>query len=306
MTRLLLFAAALSLAACASDPEAPDADFDGNVSQAGPISDPGPMPVDAPAGTVQPTSTVRLDYVGTLPDGSTFDSGSNVTFSMQEVVPGFTKGMTGMEAGETRTFDVAPADGYGANPPPGIPANTDLTFEVTGPRGDVTGGALAGVRPSQAGDWRGVVSTPLGPLRLASPAASRSARVCYVKRRTLGAHLPHSPWPNSPIPSGQRSSTRSTTHAPGAGRPMEDERQTVEAVVWRHRNGAKWRAVPAEFGPWARAAHLHIRWSELGVWERAFEYLRDRGHPDLSEGHARRHRRPRPRSVGRPTEGGGR
>ena len=69
----------------------------------------------------------------------------------------------------------------------------------------------------------------------------------------------------------------------GRGRPMKDERRTVEAVVWRHRNGAKWRAVPAEFGPWARAAHLHIRWSELGVWERAFGYLRDGGHPDLME-----------------------
>ena len=129
MPRLLLFAAALSLAACASDPDAPDADFDGNVSEAGPISEPGPMP--AGAGTVQPTSTVRLDYVGTLPDGSTFDSGSNVTFSMAEVVPGFTKGMAGMAPGETRTFTVVPEDGYGADPPPGIPAGADLTFEVT-------------------------------------------------------------------------------------------------------------------------------------------------------------------------------
>ena len=69
----------------------------------------------------------------------------------------------------------------------------------------------------------------------------------------------------------------------GRGRPMKDERRTVEAVVWRHRNGAKWRAVPAEFGPWARAAHLHIRWSDLGVWERAFEWLRDSRHADLAE-----------------------
>ena len=130
MTRLLLFAAALSLAACASD-EVSEAEFDGDVSEAGPIFDSNPMPSDAPAGTVQPTSTVRLDYTGTLPDGSTFDSGSNVTFSMQQVVPGFTKGMAGMAPGETRTFDVVPADGYGANPPPGIPPNTDLTFEVT-------------------------------------------------------------------------------------------------------------------------------------------------------------------------------
>ena len=66
-------------------------------------------------------------------------------------------------------------------------------------------------------------------------------------------------------------------------RPMKDERQTVEAVVWRLRNGAKWRAVPPELGPWARAAHLHIRWSKLGVWERAFEYLREMEHAALAE-----------------------
>lgn len=69
----------------------------------------------------------------------------------------------------------------------------------------------------------------------------------------------------------------------GRGRPMKDERRTVEAVVWRLRNGARWRAVPPELGPWARAAHLHIRWSELGVWERAFERLRDTRHADLAE-----------------------
>ena len=66
-------------------------------------------------------------------------------------------------------------------------------------------------------------------------------------------------------------------------RPMKDERQTVEAVVWRLRNGAKWRALPDELGPWHRAANLHRRWSTLGVWERAFEHVRDAGRPDLAE-----------------------
>lgn len=66
-------------------------------------------------------------------------------------------------------------------------------------------------------------------------------------------------------------------------RPMKDERQTIEAVVWRHRNGAKWRAIPRDLGPWHRAANLHARWSALGVWERAFEHLRDAGRPDLAE-----------------------
>ena len=66
-------------------------------------------------------------------------------------------------------------------------------------------------------------------------------------------------------------------------RPMKDERQTVEAVVWRLRNGAKWRSVPSDLGPWHRAANLHRRWSVLGVWERAFEHLRDGGHADRGE-----------------------
>ena len=69
----------------------------------------------------------------------------------------------------------------------------------------------------------------------------------------------------------------------GRGRPILDERRTVEAVVWRLKNGAKWRAVPPELGPWWRAAHLHIRWSELGVWERAFEHLRESRHAALGE-----------------------
>ncbi len=69
----------------------------------------------------------------------------------------------------------------------------------------------------------------------------------------------------------------------GTGRPFPDERRTVEAVVWRQRNGAKWRSVPAALGPWWKAAQLHIRWSRGGVWERAFAALRDAGAPDLGE-----------------------
>ncbi len=69
----------------------------------------------------------------------------------------------------------------------------------------------------------------------------------------------------------------------GTGHPFPDERRTVEAVIWRQRNGAQWRAVPSELGPWWKAAQLHIRWSRLGVWERAFAALRAAGRPDLGE-----------------------
>lgn len=51
----------------------------------------------------------------------------------------------------------------------------------------------------------------------------------------------------------------------GEGRRFEDERRTIEAVSWRQRNGA----VPAELGPWWRAAPLRTRWSRKGTWARA-------------------------------------
>ena len=50
--------------------------------------------------------------------------------------------------------------------------------------------------------------------------------------------------------------------------PPQDLRRTLSAIVWRHQNGAKWRAIPAELGPWSRAAQTFLRWARLGVWER--------------------------------------
>ena len=50
--------------------------------------------------------------------------------------------------------------------------------------------------------------------------------------------------------------------------PPQDLRRTLLAILWRHQNGAKWRSVPSELGPWSRAAQTFIRWARLGVWER--------------------------------------
>src|SRR5919112_4039876 len=63
--------------------------------------------------------------------------------------------------------------------------------------------------------------------------------------------------------------------------PPHDLRRTVEAILWRHENGAKWRAIPSELGPWWRAAQTFIRWSKLGVWERFFEAAKAVGRPAL-------------------------
>ena len=58
------------------------------------------------------------------------------------------------------------------------------------------------------------------------------------------------------------------TCRPPAKVPPRNLRQTISAILWRHQNGAKWRAVPEVLGPWWTAAQTFIRWSRLGVWER--------------------------------------
>src|SRR3954447_13637582 len=59
--------------------------------------------------------------------------------------------------------------------------------------------------------------------------------------------------------------------------PPRDLRQTIGAIVCRHANGARWRAIPAEHGPWWRAAQLFIRWAKLGVWERLLAAAQEGG-----------------------------
>ena len=64
---------------------------------------------------------------------------------------------------------------------------------------------------------------------------------------------------------------------PAAKVPSRTLRETMSAIVWRHQNGAKWRSVPQELGPWWKAAQTFIRWSKLGVWERLLTLTQARG-----------------------------
>src|SRR5688572_19399872 len=59
--------------------------------------------------------------------------------------------------------------------------------------------------------------------------------------------------------------------------PPRDVRRTLDAIIWRHENGAKWRAVPSELGPWWMAAQIFIRWSRLGGWDRPLALVQARG-----------------------------
>ncbi|WP_152659222.1 IS5 family transposase [Gluconobacter oxydans] len=53
-----------------------------------------------------------------------------------------------------------------------------------------------------------------------------------------------------------------------------DLRRTMSAIFWRHQNGAKWRSIPTELGPWWTAAQLFLRWAKGGVWQALFEQVK--------------------------------
>ncbi len=63
---------------------------------------------------------------------------------------------------------------------------------------------------------------------------------------------------------------------PHAKVPPRHLRRTIEAILWRHDNGAKWRALPVELGPWWMAAQTFIRWARLGAWERLLALVQER------------------------------
>ena len=64
---------------------------------------------------------------------------------------------------------------------------------------------------------------------------------------------------------------------PHAKVPPSNLRRTISAILWRHENGAKWRSLPTELGPWWMAAQTFIRWARLGVWERLLLLAQERG-----------------------------
>ena len=64
---------------------------------------------------------------------------------------------------------------------------------------------------------------------------------------------------------------------PAAKVPSQCLQRTISAIMWRHDNGAKWRAVPNDLGPWWMAAQTFIRWSRLNVWERLLTLVQEQG-----------------------------
>ena len=67
---------------------------------------------------------------------------------------------------------------------------------------------------------------------------------------------------------------------PEGGRPRRDDRQMLEAILWRHRTGSPWRDIPDEFGPWQTVYTRWREWVDDGVFDELLTELLDVLHQD--------------------------
>lgn len=86
----------------------------------------GPQPIAS--------DVVRVNYRGTLTDGSEFDSsdkhGGPASFPLDRVIPCWTQGVQKMHVGGKAKLTCPAATAYGSRAVGPIPANSDLTFEI--------------------------------------------------------------------------------------------------------------------------------------------------------------------------------
>lgn len=84
----------------------------------------------------EPGKRVRLHYVGTLEDGTVFDSTRErgtpfeVELGKGYLIKGFEEGVAGMKVGGVRRLTIPPELGYGERALAKIPANATLIFEI--------------------------------------------------------------------------------------------------------------------------------------------------------------------------------
>lgn len=85
---------------------------------------------------VEPGATITAHYTGALCKNgiifqSSHDFGRAITFGLDQVIAGWTKGVPGMKVGGWRRL-IIPADlAYGeASPAPNIPPHSDLVFDI--------------------------------------------------------------------------------------------------------------------------------------------------------------------------------
>lgn len=49
-----------------------------------------------------------------------------------------------------------------------------------------------------------------------------------------------------------------------------NDREVMEAILWKRRTGAPWRDIPQEFCPWKTTYNRFNRWASKGLWAEFF------------------------------------
>ena len=129
MKRLLTLVCLATLAGCGGEDTATSASTGGTLV----VED----LVVGTGATAVAGDTVTVHYVGTLTNGTKFDSSYDhgaplppFRLGAGQVIPGFEQGIVGMRIGGKRRLTIPPSLGYGNQALQGIPANSTLVFEV--------------------------------------------------------------------------------------------------------------------------------------------------------------------------------
>jgi FKBP-type peptidyl-prolyl cis-trans isomerase len=88
--------------------------------------------IDVVGNGTHPTinDTVRVNYVGTLVDGTQFDANDNITFPLTNVIEGWQEGIPLFSVGGSGRLIIPSSLAYGPTARPGIPANSVLVFDI--------------------------------------------------------------------------------------------------------------------------------------------------------------------------------
>jgi len=145
------------------------------------------------------TSTVTVDYKGTLDNGTVFDNSyarsSSSTFGLNQVIAGWTEGLQLVGQGGKIELKIPPALGYGsAGQGSSIPPNANLNFiveliSITNPTTQASGeGELAAEGEASAGIASPLVSSlPTTLLSATQPTASSPLIPSQAIRQLLGS-----------------------------------------------------------------------------------------------------------------------
>ena len=86
---------------------------------------------------IKATDSINSSYFGWTSDGTIFDSSKKtgkddapITFSLQKVITGWTKGLAGQKVGSVIRLTIPSSDAYGSTGSGAIPANAPLEFIV--------------------------------------------------------------------------------------------------------------------------------------------------------------------------------